>query len=182
MAGISGVFYSAIVKGIEYGANQADYSLIFSNSYKPSEYETFLDRVDGLIIFSSYIKEKNRILELLGKDIPVVIAESDFSDARANCIYVDNEYGSYIAAKHLIELGHTRIGHIAGDLDDQVAIDRLKGYKNALRESGLPSIPELVTVGNFNSDDGYRAMKSLLEVTPLYTVVHVANDEMAFGH
>jgi LacI family transcriptional regulator len=183
-AGASGNCYSAIVRGIEYGASQTNYSLIFSNSYNLShygKYETFLHRVDGLIVFGNLIKQENLFSKIIDWDIPMVIVEANVSDGKANCIHADNEWGGYIATKHLIELGHTRIAHIAGNLEDQVSIDRLKGYDNALSEAGLSKKPELITVGDFNSNGGYQAMKKLLANRPFFTAVYVAGDEMAFG-
>lgn len=180
VAGISGIYYSDIVKGIEYVASQCDYSLIFPNSYRPSEYWKLLDRVDGLIIFNNYIKETNRILKLTCRDIPMVIVDAYVSDARINCVYTDNEYGGYIATKHLIDLKHTRIAHIAGDLENRGFLARLEGYKNALLEANLPLTPELIKIGSFNGDDCYLAMKELLEYRPSCTAVFVANDQMSF--
>ena len=123
MASISGMYYASIIKGIEFVADKTDYTVIFSNSYKRPEYEQFLakERVDGLIIFSSYIKERNQLLKLLAQDVPLVLVECNLSDSRANCIWVDNIHGGYIATKHLVDLGHTRIAHIAGDLEYQVS-------------------------------------------------------------
>lgn len=180
MPGISGKYISAIVKGIEYVAGQSGYSLIFSNSYRPSDYVKLLDRVDGLIIYSNYIKERSWLLELMDSDIPMVILESNFSDVKANCIYADNEYGGYIATKYLIELGHTQIAHIAGDLENQGSLERLEGYKNALLEANMPLRSELIEIGSYNGDDTYLAMKHLLEYRPYCTAVFVAHDEMGF--
>lgn len=183
MASITGMYYASIIKGMEYMADKADYTLIFSNSYKRPGYQQFLakERVDGLIIFSSYIKERNQILKLISQDIPIVVVESYLSDPRANCIWVENVYGGYIATKHLLEQGHTRIAHIAGDLEYQVSFDRLEGYKKALTEANITIHPELITTGNYTCEDGYEAMKDLLEYRPHCTGVFIANDAMAYG-
>ena len=183
MASITGMYYASIIKGMEFMADKTDYTLIFSNSYKRPGYQQFLakERVDGLIIFSSYIKERNQILKLISQDIPIVVVESYLSDPRANCIWVENVYGGYIATKHLIEQGHTRIAHIAGDLEYQVSFDRLEGYKKALSEANITVQPELITTGNYTCEDGYEAMKSLLEYQPRCTGVFIANDAMAYG-
>jgi LacI family transcriptional regulator len=183
MASITGMYYASIIKGLEYMADKTDYTLIFSNSYKRPGYQQFLakERVDGLIVFSSYIKERNQILKLIAQDIPIVVVECYLSDPRANCIWVENVYGGYIATKHLLEIGHTRVAHIAGDLEYQVSFDRLEGYKKALTESNISIQPELITTGNYTCEDGYEAMKSLLEYRPRCTGVFIANDAMAYG-
>lgn len=184
VASISEEYYASIIKGLQF-ANQADYTLIFLNSFQSQGYEKFLNRVDGLIIFSSQIKERNRICKLINREIPLVLVESCLSDAKANCIWVNNVHGGYIATKHLIELGHTRIAHITGNLKYQVLLDRLEGYKEALFKSNLLLWPELIITGNYSSEDGYWAMKQLLANewarARHFTAVFVANDQIAFG-
>lgn len=112
----SEIDYEPVFNGLRF-ANQGGYSLIFSDSYQGSEFEKLLDRIDGLIILSSHSKEKQRIRQLINREIPLVLVESYLSDARANCIRVDNVEGGYIATRHLLGLGHTRIVHITGDLN-----------------------------------------------------------------
>ena len=140
-----------------------------------------IDRVDGLIILSDCIKEKNWILELINQDKPVVIAGSGLSDSKVNCVYADNIYGGYIAAKHLIEFGHNPIAHITGDLEYQVSLERMKGYPKALIEAPMKLHPELIIEGNHSGKSGYQAMQNLLTQERRCTAVFVATDEMAFG-
>lgn len=185
-----------VIKGLQF-ANQAGYTLIFSNSLQGPDFEKLLDRVGGLIIFSSHSKEKQRIRQLIDREIPLVLVESYLSEPKANCIRLDNAEGGYIATKHLLALGHTRIVHITGDLNYQVFLDRMEGYQKALRESNIPPRPELIITGSYSGEDGYRAMKSLLEYrsdfeaaftadspadfNEAFTAVFAANDKIAQG-
>jgi LacI family transcriptional regulator len=185
MADISEPYYSQIIKGMEYASSRTGYTLLFSNSYESVERNRvlqkmiFAERVDGLVIVGSNIQEKNFVLTLLEQEIPFVLIERNFSDPRVNCIWVDNTQGAYLATKYLIEQGHRKIAHIAGNLYFQVALDRIEGYKKALREAGIGFSEELVTSGNFVSRDAYEAMKEQLRHN--CTAVFAASDTMAYG-
>jgi LacI family transcriptional regulator len=180
MNNISGMDYQPVIKGLQF-ANQAGYTLIFSNSYQSPEFEELLDQINGLIIISSHTKEKLRIRQLIDREIPLVLVESYLSDTRANCIRVDNVEGGYIATRHLLGLGHTRIVHITGDLNYQVLFDRMEGYRKALCESKLPPRPDLIITRNYSEEDGYLAMKRLLAYKSDFTAVFTANDKIALG-
>ena len=172
---------------MEYVANQTGYTLLFSNSYESVEHNRVLQkmiyaqRVDGLIIGGSNIREKNFSLALFEQEIPFVLVERNFSDPRVNCIWVDNVAGAYLATKYLVEKGHRKIGHMAGNLYYQVALDRLEGYKKALLEAGIDYSEELVVSGNFVWQSGYETMKDILRHYPQCTAVFVASDAMAYG-
>lgn len=185
MADISEPYYAQMIKGMEYVASQTGYTLLFSNSYESVEHNRvlqkmiFAERVDGLVIVGSNIQEKNFVFTLLEQEIPFVLIERNFSDPRVNCIWVDNVKGAYLATKYLIEKGHRRIAHIAGNLYYQVALDRIEGYKKALHEAGIGFSEELVSSGNFVSQGAYKVMKEILRQG--CTAVFAANDTMAYG-
>jgi LacI family transcriptional regulator len=187
MADISEPYYSQIIKGMEYVASQTDYMLLFSNSFEKLEHGKVLQkmvdaqRVDGLIIYGSNINETNFAYRLIERDVPFILVERNFRDPRVNCIWSDNIKGGYLATQHLIERGHRRIAHISGNLDYQEALDRLEGYKKALFEHDIVYSGEWVAIGKFVWQQGYTAMKELLDCRPRCTAVFAANDSMAYG-
>lgn len=187
MADISEPYYSQIIKGMEYVANQTGYMLLFSNSFEQLEhgkvFQKMVDaqRVDGLIIVGSNINEKNFAHRLIERNVPFILIERNFGDSRVNCFWSDNIKGGYLATKHLIEKGHRRIAHIAGNLEYREALDRLEGYKKALIEHGIAYSGDLVAIGKFIWQQGYTAMKELLDCRPRCTAVFAANDSTAYG-
>ncbi|TQS26399.1 LacI family DNA-binding transcriptional regulator [Microbispora sp. KK1-11] len=94
--------------------------------------------------------------------------------------YVDNDNvgGAVKAVRHLLDSGRRRIATIAGPQDMIGGQDRLKGYRDALRESDRRSI---VAVGDFTRESGAVAMRHLLQDDPDLDAVFVANDLMAIG-
>jgi LacI family transcriptional regulator len=83
---------------------------------------------------------------------------------------------------HLIHLGHTRIACITNAAAlYTAAVDRLRGYQNALEEAGLPFDPTLVRYGDFTVDSGYQQMKGLLESGVHFTAAFIASDTLVLG-
>ena len=71
--------------------------------------------------------------------------------------------GGVIATRHLLELGHKRIGIIARPDEMLCSRARLDGYSAALAERNIPTSPELITEGDFTTPGGYEGAMALLE-------------------
>ena len=187
IADISEPFYSRIIKGMYTVADRAGYTLLFSNSYESLEKTNILhkmvdsERVDGLVIVGSNIRETEFVLNLLQEKIPFVLIERKLDDPKVNCIWVENEEGARLATDYLIQKGHTRIAHITGTHGIQVTIDRLAGYKQALASARLPFNPAYIRAGDFLHEGGYRATRELLQLNPRPTAIFAGNDTMAYG-
>jgi DNA-binding LacI/PurR family transcriptional regulator len=82
---------------------------------------------------------------------------------------------------HLISRGARRIATITGPLDTPGGIQRLDGYRQALRTAGLPVLPELVRHGDYTRAGGAEAMRDLLARNPDLDGVFAASDLMAAG-
>ena len=78
---------------------------------------------------------------------------------------------SYDATKHLISLGHERIGFVSGPPELIVSQDRLKGYLAALSDFGIQSRPEWIVEGEFLQESGYRAMSFFMNLPDRPTAI-----------
>jgi DNA-binding LacI/PurR family transcriptional regulator len=136
--------------------------------------------VDGVILVSLH-GDDPLPADLLARDIPVVIGGRPTSGLAASYVDVDNVDGARSAIRHLVGLGRRRIATIAGPQDMAPGVDRLIGYHEALRFSGLPLDPELETVADFTYEGGVAAMRRLLEASPDLDAVFAASDLMAAG-
>lgn len=94
-------------------------------------------RVDGLLVMCSDLNEE--LLALLEKkaDLPMVVMDWGTQHVNTDCIQDNAELGGYIATKHFIENGHTKIGCISGQMDKLTCQERLQGFRRALEEAGL---------------------------------------------
>jgi LacI family transcriptional regulator len=97
------------------------------------------------------------------------------------CLRPDNVAGARAATRHLIDLGHRRIAHITGRITHQDAVDRLEGYRLALREAGIARAPELVVEGDFEESSGFQATEQLFQRGVEFTAIFAAADLMAYG-
>ncbi len=109
--------------------------------------------------------------------VPVVVAQGDLT-ATGSAVGVDQLHGARAAVRHLVDLGHTAIGHLAGPVAWPEARARREGWLGELAAAGLPAGPE--GEGDWSPAGGYAAGR-LLAAHPALTAVFAANDHMAVG-
>lgn len=111
--------------------------------------------------------------------VPIMCSDNYGLNCPGADVCFNFEKGGYLAAKHLIDCGHTRIGCVCGPIDFLVTISRLDGYKRALREAGIPFDSKLIYYGDYTLNSGSKALSYLLGQNA--TAIFSFNDEMAFG-
>ncbi len=113
----------------------------------------------------------------------VLIDDQGVPPAEIPWVGVDNRGGGYLATRHLLQLGHTRIAHIHGPTNLLCCTERYQGYVQALQEAGLAVDPDLVQEGNFEVESGQTATHAFLSlpVEKRPTAIFSANDQMAYG-
>jgi DNA-binding LacI/PurR family transcriptional regulator len=99
----------------------------------------------------------------------------------ASYVDVDNTGGARSAVAHLVANGRRVIATVAGPSDMAPGVDRLAGYREALREAGLPQEADLEAVADFTQEGGAAAMEKLLKARPDIDAVFAAADLMAAG-
>jgi LacI family transcriptional regulator len=139
-----------------------------------------MQRVAGVII-STTGKNHDYLKYLLREGIPVVAHAREVRYKSVdNAILADKE-GAYTAVKHLIDLGHRRIGVICGPQGLSTGQERLAGYLNCLRDAGIPVDQSLIKIGVFQRAFGDEAMAELLGQGPMPTAVFAAGGELTAG-
>lgn len=139
-------------------------------------------RVDGLLIVSLPPTDEE-VERFQRADIPLVLI--DAGHAELPSVVVDNKRGGYLAARHLIDLGHERIAFI-GDVEDSPfrfvsSRDRRAGYVTALDEAGLVASPGLMKQGRHDSDAAAGLALELLASEEPPTGICAASDTQAMG-
>jgi LacI family transcriptional regulator len=137
-------------------------------------------RVDGLIVMSPEA-DAQALQANLPATLPVVLLNCRVEGSAFASITIDNQGGAYAMTRHLIQSGHSRIAFVQGAPGNYDASERLRGYRNALRDHGGESSPELEIEGDFSEESGHRAGIAVLRLTPRPTAVFAANDAMAVG-
>jgi len=137
--------------------------------------------VDGFILATA-IAGSPILAEAAEGDVPVVLMNRTAQDYPFSAVSVDNEQGVRAAVAHLISLGHTRIGHIAGPQDTSTGAARLRGYHAAMAAHKLPvSDGQVVYADAYSIEEGVRCGLELLRRTDDLTAVAASNDMLAVG-
>ncbi|WP_166984408.1 LacI family DNA-binding transcriptional regulator [Paramicrobacterium fandaimingii] len=132
--------------------------------------------VDGIVIVAPQVHVLDA-MSFLQLDVPFVsVHQRDGADRHV--IAVDQVAGARLATRHLIELGHRRIAHLAGPQEWVEAQARTRGYLDEMAEHGLVAAQPIV--GDWSSDFGYQAARELLSDGSATAVVS-GNDQMALG-
>lgn len=176
-------FFAAIVSGINARLSRSDYVLnLFIANDDPGDKTTSYVRsgaVDGAIVVSHHTSDT--FIDRIAAVVPVVYGGRPVREReRDYYVDVDNVRGGRDAVAHLIAHGRRRIATITGPLNMPAGVDRLRGYRQALQEAGLPEGP--IEDGRFTSDGGTAAMRRMLERGgDLPDAIFIASDLMARG-
>lgn len=146
---------------------------------RASAVEMVLDRnFDGVILTAEYTTEVTVPPALAS--LPMVLLNC-FSDDGHLTVLPNEREGARAAARALIDAGHRRIAYINGLSTTYAAQERRIGYRDALREAGIPYDRSLVRSGTFQTDSGYHHAKSLLSRDDPPTALMCGNDRMGIG-
>lgn len=133
--------------------------------------------VEALIVIVPH-RSVLRIAQALSLDLPVVVVEGDLSETPLTA-GLDNVQGARLATRHLLDLGHETVVHLAGPSDWMEAIARKDGWRAELEDAGRP-VPPLRWGGDWSARSGYETGLSLARERDI-TAVFAANDQMALG-
>lgn len=169
-------FFSRILEGIEAEIALHHYNLVLHlmpESETPDLPKMVRERqVDGIILVGTRNHESVRNLQRI--EMPTVLIDPRSAIPDCPQVLIDNENGAFLATQHLIENGHRRIGFISAELSIPSFMQRLNGYKKALKYYGLQVREELIKTGGFEA--GYDWTKSLLEAPERPTAIFSAYD------
>lgn len=178
-------FFSELARSIEDRGHELGYNLVIcSTDYqtdKENKYLTLLKQksVDGFILASGF-ENLDKVEELIKQEIPVAIVARDFPMFSINAVALDDFMGGYLAASHLIELGHTNIGVIARDVWSNR--ERIRGFKQALAEKSLPFFADFEYIEDINHvKAGKGITHKYLQSSDRPTAIFACNDLLAIG-
>ena len=187
---IKNPFYLELAQAVEEEARVHGYNIIlcctgFDLGLEAEHIQELKRRgVDGIIITSAHTKDEE-VARLMEEGFAVVLVnrrvlEPDLS-GKVDFVGVDNRAGAKAAVRHLIEMGHWRIGIIRGGMESSVTLERLEGAREALEEVSLSWDEELVVGGDFLRDSGYEGAKRLMALDDPPSAIFCLNDYMALG-
>ena len=183
-------FFSTVISGIEEVAFSRGYNVILTQTNEKlarekSSIDTMLsNQIDGFLV--SYSKETTdfqHFSKLLNQGYPIVFFDRVPETSGAIHVIVNDYAGAYDATKHLIQQGFSRIVHLAGPSNLKISQERTRGYKDALREFGIPFLPELLVECTQGSDEeAHKITAQLLKsISPRPDAFFANNDMAAMG-
>jgi len=132
--------------------------------------------VEGILVVAPRRGVIDRLAELAG-DVPVVVVAAGPQE-RLPAVAIDHYSGAIAATRHLLELGHRTVFHVAGPADRDDPGPRLAGWRDALEAAGADIPPPMV--GDWSAEMGYEHGRRLASRRDV-TAVFAANDQMALG-
>ncbi len=181
----SDAFITQTLEGLLDVAHQHDMRLLIDIVEPEHQQEIYLEmarakRIDGILLSGPRLDDQ--ALRLLERDGFPTVLIGQLPGTDFCFVDVDNCASADMAVAHLIQLGHRRIACITNAaVSYTAAVDRLRGYRNALEAAGLSYDPALVRYGDFTVDSGYQQMKDLLESGAKFTAAFVASDTLVLG-
>jgi len=182
---VSNFFFNDILAGAETKTRQLGFSVLLCDSHEDPAQERELlamlirRRVDGILLAST--EETLVESRLPGRRPPIVCLDREPGGFEGGVVLVDNVLASFQAARHLIELGHERIGVIAGPQTILTGAQRLAGFRQALQEARLALPLEYVRSTSFATEPAYCAALEMLQVPNPPTAVFACNNRMTMG-
>lgn len=183
---IGNPFFADILIGIEDIAAKEGYSVLLVDSHGNRDtesrcYEMLTQKlVDGIITFSVGIPKE--ALKQLAAQYPVVVGIRYFAEKNIANVTIDNTKASKNITSYMLSLGHKRVCCLGGPADVPVYQDRVNGYKEALKERGIPVESGLIVHCSPDVQGGYDAISSLLHnADQKFTAIVANGDIMAIG-
>ena len=177
-------FMSDVVHGIGVVLEQAGLDLLlFTDHVKHHQDRMFFARrglVDGLLLIVPRSLERYNQTHIRDS-LPLVVIEPITKNIDIPVVSSENYLSSRKAIEHLLELGHTRIGMIGGEVRVKSSHIRLQAYKDALKVAGIAINEDLIRSGDFTQLRGFAATNELLDLEEPPTAIFAANDLAAFG-
>lgn len=184
-------FFSDLASEILINTKKHQLNLIISSSNGNPENDlqdllSFLNAgASGIIAFFSTDRSQDARLRQVIRQIteihhiPLVLMDRNQPEYNCDAVCVNQFASGYLATEHLLRMGHTRIGCIAGPDYSDAGQQRLEGYRSALEEAGIAYDPELVFYSNFSFEAGYQNLDPLLKKQ--VSAVFAQSDFIALG-
>jgi len=140
-------------------------------------------RVAGLVLTPPLSEMPSVVQALKDQNIAFVriLSGSEAPDDLSPCVYVDDRNAAFHVTQYLIELGHKKIAFLSGDSAHRSTLERLQGYRDALKENGIAVNEEFIISGEYSFESGVQRTKSLLIKEDKPTAIFACNDEIAAG-
>ena len=183
---ITNPFFPELIQSFEEIAVANGYEILVSSSNSdPAILTTCVRRmlerkVDGVAVLT-FGEEEPVLDQLAFRDIPIVLAEFKLSDPKASTILLDYSTGIRAAVDHLVQLGHKKIGYLAGPHKLHSAVTRENDFQAAMQAAGLPLQKKWIIECDHTLKGGVVGFGKLQSLPARPTALLCSNDMTAIG-
>ena len=177
-------FSAELLKGVARAIHDTGYELVvFSGCGRANDQvgweRRYLQRVSGTLCDGAILVTPSSVDVTYGA--PVVAVDHNVASSSLPTVDSDNLSGAVLATEYLLELGHRRIGFLAGRPDLESARLRERGYRTALKKAGIKIDSSLIRIGGYQVDTAEEAARQMLEPDDRPTAIFAANDVSALA-
>ncbi len=183
---LEGPYYHMMIRAIESALRLQGKHMILANAEDAQSDDDRLAHLDYLInrdcdgiLISSSLRSEFELARFAEKFSNLVVINHHADELAGRCFSIDHDLGGRLAARHLVELGHTRVATITGRLAAQDARQRHVAFLDEMARLGHPVAPERIIEGAFSYAGGESAVAALLASGADYSAVFCGNDKVA---
>lgn len=183
---IANPHFTSLIRGVEDAAQAVGHSIVLCNSDEDLAKErryvevAVAERAAGVIIAPASGRHST-IGPLLERGVPVVTIDRRLRKSPVNAVLTENTEGAERATTHLLESGYSRVACITGPMRTSTGVQRLAGYRRAIKAAGLFYDPPLERVADYKEAGGYQATRLLLDADEPPDALFVGNGLMTMG-
>lgn len=186
IADVANPSFPDFVRGIEDVAMREKCTLLLGNTdgredIQRAHMDALLARgVDGIALISQHTAS-GEVRRMIEAGPPCVLVQRRSPPHAQDYVGSDNRAGIMAAARHLVELGHNRIGFVRGPAESSTAVERLAVFHEAVARFGLDGDASLVYPGDYTTESGFHAATMMLQAPRPPTAIIASNDMNALG-
>jgi LacI family transcriptional regulator len=184
---INNSFFAEIALGVESEAKKRGYNVILCNTnYLEEEEEKYINilirnRAIGLLLATPTLNDNN-VKDLLDRKYPFVLISRKVKDLDSNIVSVNHYKSAKMAVNYLIKKGHKKIAHFTVEENTIGVINRLKGYKDALKENKIKFNKDFIFKDETSKiESGYKLAQKLLSSADKPSAIFASDDLLAIG-
>lgn len=187
---IDNPFFSKILKGITDRASYYGYNVFMFGSNEEIETEHKIlkslsyDMIKGLMIIPVSQKDKisaDHLKDFENNGVPVVLIDRDIDNYKFSGVFSEDEQGAYEAVSLFISEGYRDIAIISGPTSSRPGLNRLRGYKRALKDANIDLCEDYIISGEFKIKESYMAASKLFELKHPPQAVFTSNNLSTLG-
>ncbi|MCC2671130.1 MAG: LacI family transcriptional regulator [Armatimonadetes bacterium] len=183
LSDVAASFLPEVLQGIHLAAEDRGYhAIVCVHEHDPDRAKRHLQHlqskgVDGIVYYPTLGGKDLDVLNQVARNTPTVAIMREAPGFTGSTVLVDDRLGGAVAVRHLLELGHQRVGFL-GYEDNGFTQERQQGYEETLREAGIEPRPEWIAHAS-RREDACRAATGLLTLPERPTALFCASDRLA---